>query len=103
MEFTTHPVRNNPATLEVRYVCDCGCKPRARYQQGAAEAGHEHCCCGRVHFVGNQAAQQMEAYISARRQSGEDLRHYTVTTHQVPAPWGPVPVAFGEPDTLAAH
>lgn len=103
MDFVTRPVRNNPDAVEVRYDCACGCKPRARYQKGTTEAGHEHCCCGQVHFVGHEAAQHLEAYVSARKQSGEDTRHYSVTTYEVAAPWGPVPVALGVPDTLTPH
>lgn len=103
MEFITRTVRNRPDTLEVRYDCDCGCKPRARYQQGTDEAGYEHCCCGRVHFVGARADERIEAYITERAHSGEDTRHYTITGHEVEAPWGKVAVAFGEPETLTPH
>ncbi len=103
MDFITRPVRNNPDAVEVRYDCACGCKPRARYQKGTSEAGHEHCCCGLVHFVGDGADQQLHAYLDARKQSGEDTRRYTVTTYAVAATWGPVPVALGVPDTLTAH
>ena len=103
MEFVTRILRNSPDTLEVRYNCDCGCKPRARYRQGTDEAGNEHCCCGRVHFVGAQADKHLDAYIKERLSSGEDTRNYAITTYQVEAPWGPVAVAFGEPDVLTPH
>ena len=103
MEFVTRTLRNNADMVEVRYDCACGCKPSARYQKGTEEAGHEHCCCGRVHFVGYQASAKMVAYMQQRRQSGEDTRTYTVTAYKVKAPWGEVPVAYGEPDTLTPH
>ena len=105
MEFVVRSPRNRPNVVEVRYDCECGCKPRARYEQGTTEAGHEHCCCGRVHFVGDQATQHLEAYLAERRASGEDVDlQYTVQEQVVTAPWGdPIPVAFGVPDKLHEH
>ena len=42
MEFVVRTLKNKPDVIEVRYDCACGCKPRARYQRGSDEAGHEH-------------------------------------------------------------
>ena len=103
MEFVVRILKNKPDVIEVRYDCACGCKPRARYQRGTEEAGHEHCCCGQVHFVGEQATQHLEAYLAERRATEEDTRQYTVTEYPVAAPWGAVPVAFGIPDRLTEH
>ena len=103
MEFAVRTLKNRPDVLEVRYDCECSCKPRTRYQQGSSEIGLEHCCCGRVHFVGDQAAQHLEAYLEERRDTGEDTRQYTVSHYQVSAPWGAVPVAFGLPNPLTDH
>ena len=105
MEYVVRSPMNKPDVVEVRYDCECGCKPRARYQQGTAEAGHNQCCCGRVHFVGVDAAGRLHTYLEERRAQGEDAGlNYTVTVEEVNAPWGEtVPVAFGIPDTPHAH
>jgi hypothetical protein len=101
VEFTARSPLNKPNVVEVRYNCVCGCKPRARYERDTDEAGHEHCCCGRVHFVGEHAADHLQAYLAERRTTGEDLRTYDVDEYQVQAPWGaPIPVAFGTPDVI---
>ena len=100
VDFVVRTPKNKPDVIEARYDCVCGCKPRARYERGGNEAGHEHCCCGRVHFVGDEATLQLEAYLEERRATGEDTRMYTVDMYQVMAPWGAVPVAFGPPDQL---
>ncbi|MBI2166077.1 MAG: hypothetical protein HYU29_06720 [Chloroflexi bacterium] len=103
MEFFVRVPLNKPSTVEVRYDCACGCKPRARFERGSSQAGFEHCCCGRVHFVGDEAVPQLEVYLRDRRTSGKDSRSYALSQYQVTAPWGPVPVAFGTPDQLNVH
>lgn len=103
MEFAVRTLKDKPDVVEVRYDCSCGCKPRARYQRGTEESGHEHCCCGRVHFVGDKALQQLDAYLQSRRVSGEDARSYRINVYGVKAPWGSVAVAYGEPDRLTPH
>ena len=105
MEFIVRSPLNRPDTVEVRYDCECGCKPRARYQRDGAEAGHEHCCCGRVHFVGVQAEARLKEYLEGRRAQGLDADlTYSIGTEQAEAPWGePVEVAFGIPDHLRGH
>ena len=105
VEFVVHTPRNRPDVVEVRYDCDCGCKPRARYQRGSSDAGHEQCCCGRVHFVGVDARGCLEAYLREQSTSGEGHEvHYTVSTEEVTSPWGEtVSVALGVPDQLRKH
>ena len=105
MEFKVHAPLNTEDTVEVRYDCPCGCKPRARYQRDTDEADHEHCCCGRVHFVGAQADQRLEAYLAERRTQGEDEGlTYSFESSTVEAPWGEsVPVVFATPDKLHKH
>ncbi len=101
MEFTVARMTSRPDTALVRYDCECGCKPNAKYQQGSAEVGHEHCCCGRVHFVGPHARAELEAYLAARKTTGEDEDRgaYTITDVTVAAPWGgAIPVAYGIPE-----
>ncbi len=73
----------------VSYQCVCGCTPMAHVYQDSAEAGHEHCCCGRVHFAGVEAMPQMEAYLARRRVEGlDDSLTYTFGDAEVQAPWG---------------
>ncbi|MBI2171253.1 MAG: hypothetical protein HYU30_04420 [Chloroflexi bacterium] len=105
MEFLVRPVRNQPDVAEVRYDCACGCKPRARYHKGVDEANHEHCCCGRVHFVGMNAGQRLQAYLTERRAQGEDAGiAYSLHATAVQAPWGDsIPVAYALPDAPKAH
>ena len=105
MEFTVHTLRNQADLVEVRYACGCGCKPRARYQRGTDEAGHEHCCCGRVHFVGARAEERLRDYLAERRVQGEDADMvYTFHASTVEAPWGePVTVAYALPDHPREH
>ncbi len=100
VEFAVRTPKNRPDVIEARYDCACGCKPRARYERGSNEAGHEHCCCGRVHFVGDEATEHLETYLAERRSTGEDTREYKVDQYEVAAPWGAVSVAFGTPDQL---
>ena len=103
MEVAVRTLKNKPDVIEVRYDCVCGCKPRARYQSGSNDAGYEHCCCGRVHFVGDSATQELESYLNSRHANGEDTREYTLNQYQVTAPWGAVTIAFGTPDDLTNH
>ncbi|MBI4336980.1 MAG: hypothetical protein HY683_04035 [Chloroflexi bacterium] len=105
MEFTVRSPMNKPDVVEVRYDCACGCKPRARYTRGTSEAGHEHCCCGIVHFVGAEASKHLEGYLAERRAKGEDADMvYTQHRQQVTAPWGePVEVAYALPKVPKAH
>lgn len=105
MEFLVKSPLNRPDVVEVRYDCECGCKPRARYQRGADEAGHEHCCCGRVHFVGRGASLRLESYLAERRARGEDSDvRYTLHHGKVQSPWGDeVELAYALPDKPRAH
>ncbi len=100
MDYVVRSPMNRPDVVEVRYDCQCGCKPRARYERGSDEAGHEQCCCGRVHFVGTDAMQKLDTYVQEERK-GET---YSLTLQQVTAPWGEdVPVAFGLPQEPHQH
>ena len=105
MEFIVRSPKNKPDVVEVRYDCDCGCKPRARYTRGTDEANHEHCCCGIVHFVGAHAEEKLATYLQERRASGEDADlTYDLHAETVEAPWGePVDVAYGLPEEPREH
>ena len=100
MDFIVRQLTSRPDTMLVRYDCSCGCKPNAEYRQGTEETGHEHCCCGKVHFVGPEARQALEAYLGERRTRGEDadVGEYTIEETAVADPWGgQVAVAYGIP------
>ena len=100
MDYVVRSPMNQPDVAEVRYDCECGCKPRARYQRGSDEPSHEQCCCGRIHFVGTDALQQLEAFVQQER-PGET---YSLSVQQVTAPWGDeIPVAFGLPQEPHHH
>ena len=105
MEYVVRSPMNRPDVVEVRYDCECGCKPRAKYQQGTTDASYEQCCCGRVHFLGIEARSRLETYLEERRSRGEiEGMSYTLTVEEVTAPWGQsVPVAFGVPDKPHKH
>ena len=105
VEFVVRTPMNKPDVVEVRYDCGCGCKPRARYQRGSSDAGHDQCCCGRVHFVGVDAQGRLEAFLQEQDTGGEGAEaHYTVSTEEVTTSWGErVAVAFGVPDKPHKH
>lgn len=58
----------------VSYACECGCHPKALIPAQGGEPGHEHCCCGRVHFAGTGAEEALAAYLADRRAHGRDKR-----------------------------
>lgn len=106
MDFNVRSPANKPDVVEVRYDCSCGCKPRARYQRGTDEAGHEHCCCGNVHFVGAQAESRLNTYIDERKAQGldQEVGGYTFNAQKVTAPWGEqVSVAYALPKIPKPH
>jgi hypothetical protein len=93
--------KGNKEVADVRYDCPCSCHPSAKYRHGAAEAAHEHCCCGNVHFAGANAEAQLRAYLDERKARGEDAERgpYEITTVQLKAPWGDlIEVSYGIPE-----
>lgn len=50
----------------VTYTCGCTCQPTASPDSNGS-AGFEHCCCGKVHFVGTGARLALEAYVAERK------------------------------------
>lgn len=100
MDFIVRQLSARPDTVLVRYDCECGCKPGAEYQQNSSESGHEHCCCGNVHFVGPNAWRDLEAYLAERKAQGMDAERggYNIHETSVDLPWsGKLPVAYGMP------
>lgn len=106
MEFVVRELSSRPGTVLVRYDCECGCKPGAEYKRGSEEAGHEHCCCGNVHFAGPDARQQLESYLADRKAQGMDEERggYVVSETQVADPQGgTLPIAYALPNVRTAH
>lgn len=105
MEFIVRSPLNQPDVAEVRYDCPCGCKPRARYTRNTEDAGHEHCCCGIVHFIGAEAVKRLQEYMADRATRDMDAGlKYTYHTQDVKAPWGQnITVAYGLPTPPKKH
>jgi hypothetical protein len=106
IEFIVRALPGASDEMLARYDCACGCKPNAEYQRGSEETGYEHCCCGNVHFVGQNAKAHLEQYLARRKEQGEDsdVGGYTVYETAVTAPWGDsVPVAYALPEIPRPH
>ncbi len=61
----------------VSYTCGCPCSPTASPAEDGSP-GHEHCCCGKVHFVGTGARSALEAYLAERRLSRKREPEYDI-------------------------
>ena len=61
----------------VTYTCGCPCTPTARPASDGSP-GHEHCCCGRVHFVGAGASSALAGYLADRKRRRKSEPEYTV-------------------------
>jgi hypothetical protein len=80
----------------VTYVCGCPCVPTARPTDDGAP-GHEHCCCGKVHFVGAMAEAALAAYVAERKLRRKREPEYTVGSTFVTLAGKPVEVAWAFP------
>lgn len=99
--FEAKVAKDLGSVVDVEYACVCGCRPGARYALGGEESGSEHCCCGRVHFAGKNAEEQIHAYMDERAKTNmdEDVGPYTYRSAEVVAPSGEtIPVAYAQPD-----
>lgn len=86
--------------VQAEYACVCGCHPVAKYEIGSETAGSEHCCCGRVHFAGANAEEQLHAYMDerAKTEMDEDVGPYIYVQTALTTPAGEVvPVAYAQP------
>jgi hypothetical protein len=61
----------------ITYTCGCPCVPTAAPAPDGAP-GFEHCCCGKVHFVGTGAAAALATYLDRRRQTRKREPSYEV-------------------------
>jgi len=82
----------------VTYECGCPCVPTARPNE-AGEPGFEHCCCGKVHFVGNGSAQQLDVYLADRKARRKREPDYERGTTTIELAAGPAEVAWAFPVT----
>ncbi len=86
--------------VDVAYVCVCGCTPGARFAPDSPEAGSEHCCCGRVHFAGENAESQLRSYMADRAETDmdEDVGPYVYSQTEVSTETGrQVSVSYAQP------
>lgn len=92
-EFTVIQTDDGPG---VTYVCGCPCTPTARPDDDGT-AGHEHCCCGKVHFVGRDAATRLSTYLEERKSRRKREPDYESGAATIEFAGAPVPVAWAFP------
>lgn len=80
----------------ITYTCGCPCEPTASPAADGAP-GHEHCCCGKVHFVGEGAASAMKAYLAERKAKRRREPDYTIGETRVATASGAIEVAWAFP------
>lgn len=80
----------------VTYTCGCTCVPVA-VPDPAGQAGFEHCCCGKVHFVGRDASKALSTYLAERKATKKRNPEYTTGAATVAMPSGAVEVAWAFP------
>lgn len=79
----------------ITYTCGCPCVPTAAPSE--AGPGHEHCCCGKVHFVGSGAAAALDTYLAERKATKKREPDYTRGATTVSMAGAPVEVAWAFP------
>lgn len=79
----------------VTYTCGCPCEPTAA--PGADGPGMEHCCCGKVHFVGAGASNALATYLDQRAQKRKREPKYERGSTTVVLAAGPTEVAWAFP------
>jgi YHS domain-containing protein len=87
--------------VDVAYVCVCGCTPGARVITDSSEAASEHCCCGRVHFAGDDAQAQIREYMAERAKTDmdADVAPYVYADAEAVSESGKsVAVAYAQPE-----
>ncbi|MFN8508575.1 MAG: hypothetical protein U0547_13585 [Dehalococcoidia bacterium] len=78
------------------YVCGCPCTPTAAPAEDGA-AGMEHCCCGKVHFVGRGAESALSAYLADRKATRKREPEYDRGLATVALAGAPTEVAWAFP------
>ena len=80
----------------VTYTCGCPCVPTARPNPDGSP-GFEHCCCGKVHFVGGGAEPALSAYLADRRATRKREPEYVTGTATITLASAPAQVAWAFP------
>jgi len=80
----------------VTYTCGCPCVPTAR-PGATGEPGFEHCCCGKVHFVGSGASSALATYLADRKATKKREPDYATGSTVVSLGGKPVEVAWAFP------
>ena len=80
----------------VTYTCGCPCVPTAAPGADGAP-GFEHCCCGKVHFVGKGADLALTGYLAERKAKRKREPDYTRGTTIVALAGAATPVAWAFP------
>lgn len=78
------------------YVCGCSCTPTAAPAEDGA-AGMEHCCCGKVHFVGRGAESALTAYLADRKATRKREPEYDRGLATIALAGAPTEVAWAFP------
>lgn len=78
------------------YVCGCSCTPTAAPAEDGA-AGMEHCCCGKVHFVGAGASNALASYLDERAATRKREPQYERGATTLTLASGPTEVAWAFP------
>lgn len=85
------------------YECGCTCVPTA-VPNADGTPGSEHCCCGKVHFVGTGARAALDAYLAERRERRRREPEYDVDGGTAELAGAPIEVAWAFPrERAAAH
>jgi hypothetical protein len=80
----------------VTYTCGCPCTPTAR-PAADGSPGHEHCCCGKAHFVGTGARSALEAYLAERKLQRKREPEYDIGETSIELSGAPREVAWAFP------
>lgn len=88
-------VVTNEGAEGVTYVCGCPCTPTAAPQ--AEGPGMEHCCCGKVHFVGAGASNALASYLEQRAATRKREPQYERGATTLTLSSGPTEVAWAFP------
>lgn len=84
------------------YTCGCDCVPTAAPLDDGS-AGSEHCCCGKVHFVGRGARASLDAYLAERRERRRREPDYDIEAGSAELAGTAVEVAWAFPRSRTAH
>lgn len=84
------------------YACGCECVPTAAPNPDGTP-GSEHCCCGKVHFVGSGARAALDSYLAERRERRRREPEYDVEAGTAELAGTTVEVAWAFPRRAEAH